>query len=111
MDIYQSNPFAKCIRKCVQYVDRWVKPSLQPFVAAPRLVELVYLALKYGENGRRRVTCLELGSERMSGEILSGLFFILFEGFFEDYFEIGSGCCRYRRPGGGARSGRLTHDE
>src|ERR1700761_3768919 len=95
----------------MQYVDRWVKPPLQPFVTAPRLVELVYLALKYGENGCGRVTLLELGCERMSGEILFGLFFILFEGLFEDYFEIVRGCCRCKRLGGGARSWRLTHDE
>lgn len=72
----------------MENVNRWIKPSLQPFIAAPRLVELVYLALKYVENGRGRVTCLELGGERMCGEILFSLFLIFLEGFLEDYIEI-----------------------
>ena len=74
-DMYQANPLAKCRRKCIEYVDRWVKPSPQPLVTAPGLLELVDLVLKYGQNGLGRVASLELGGERMSGEILFGLFF------------------------------------
>ena len=46
---------------------------MQSLVAAPGLAELVYLALKYGQNGRGRVARLELGCEGMRGEILFGL--------------------------------------
>jgi hypothetical protein len=38
------------------------------------LVELVDLVLEYGQNGCGRVAFIELGSERMRGEILSSLF-------------------------------------
>ena len=75
-DIHQANPFAKCLRKRVQHVDRRAEPSVQSFVASPGLVELVDLTLKYGQNGRRRVARLELGGERMSDEILFSLFCI-----------------------------------
>ena len=72
----------------MENADCWIKPSLQPFIATPRLIELVYLALKYSENSRGRITMLELGGEWMSGEILFSLSFVFLEGFFEDYFEI-----------------------
>ena len=54
------------------------------------MAEPVDLVLKYGKDIRSRVACLELGSERMSGEVLFGLPFIFFEGFFEDDCEIGT---------------------
>ena len=47
-DIHQANPFAKCLRKGLQHVDRRAEPSMQSLVAAPRLVELFDLFLKYG---------------------------------------------------------------
>ena len=62
---------------------------MQSLVGAPRQTELVDLVLKYIQNGRRRVTSLKLGGERMSGKILFGLFIVSFEGFFEDTSEIG----------------------
>jgi hypothetical protein len=68
----------------MQNVDRWTKPSLYSLIAAPGLVELVDLFLEYGQNGRRRVACLELGGERMCEESLSRLFFVCLESFFED---------------------------
>ncbi len=111
IDIHQTNPFGKCLRKCIQYVDRWVKPFVQSLVAAPGLFELVNLDLKYSQNGRGRVAWMELGGERMSGEILFSLFFICLEGFFKDDIETGRGCFRCGSLGGRARSRRLTHAE
>ena len=108
---HQTDPFAKCPRKCIQYVDRWTQPSLQSLVAAPRLVELLYLVLKYGQNGLGRVAFLKTGGERVSGEILLSLFSICLEGLFEYDFEIGGGCCRRGILEGGGRCGRLTHGE
>ncbi len=86
---------------------------MQSLVAGPRLFELVDLDLKYGQNGRGRVAWLELGGERMSGEILFSLFFICLEGFFKDDIETGRGCFRCGSLGGRARtrSRRLTHAE
>jgi hypothetical protein len=95
----------------MQNVDRRTKPSLHSLVAAPGLVELVDLFLKYGQNGRGRVAFLEPGGERIGSEIPSSLLFICLESFFEDGVEIGSRHCRYGRLGGWARCGRLTHAE
>ena len=49
---------------------------MQSLVATPRLVEVVDLLLKYGQNGLWGVARLELGGERMSSDILFSLFFI-----------------------------------
>ncbi len=109
--MYQANPFAKCRRKCIEYVDRWVEPSPQSLVSAARLLELVDLDLKYGQDGTGRVACLELAGERMSDNILLGLSVICLEGFFKNDFEIGRGCCRCGIHRHRARSGKLTHVE
>ena len=92
-DIHQTDTFAEGLRKCKQNVDRRTQPSLQPLVAAPRLVELVDLVLEYGQNPCGGVAFVELGSERVRGETLSRLVLICLEGFFEDKIEIGSGYC------------------
>ena len=101
--MYQANPLAKYLRKRIEYVDRRVKPSPQPLVTVPRLLKLVDLALKYGQNGCGRVACLELAGERMSDKILFGLYFICLDGFFKYDLEIGT--ARMLR----ARGRRLTH--
>ena len=101
--MYQGTPLSKYLSKRIQYVNRRVKPSPQPLVTAPRLLKLVDLVLKYGQNGCGRVTRLELAGERMSGKILFGLYFICLESFFKNDIEIGRG--RILR----ARGGRLIH--
>jgi hypothetical protein len=88
---YESNPLAKYPRKRIENVDRWVKPSPQSLISAPRFLELADLVLKYGQNVRGRVACSELASERMGGEILFGLCFICVEGFVKNDIEIGRG--------------------
>ena len=70
------------------------------------MLELVDLVLKYGQNVRGRVACLKLAGERMSGEILFGLCFICFEGFFKNDIEMGRGYGRW-----GSLRARLTHVE
>jgi hypothetical protein len=95
----------------MKYVERWIQPCLQSLIIAPGLVELVDLVLKYGQNGRGRVACLELSGERMSREILLSLPFIFLEGFCKYDVEIGYGCRRSGWPRGRSGSGwRLTHD-
>ena len=93
-NIYQADPLAKCRRKCIQHVDRWIKPFLESLIAALRSPEVVDLCLEYSHNGRGRVAFLQLGGERMSGKILFGLFGICLEGSFKYNFEIerGSRC-------------------
>jgi hypothetical protein len=87
--IYHANPLAQRRRKRIQNVDRWVKPFLQSLVAALRLPELIDLVLKYIYDSRRGIAFLQLGSERVSSEILFGLFCVCLEGFFKNDFEIG----------------------
>src|SRR6266702_266593 len=111
IDMYQVNPYAKCRRKRIQYVDSWVKPSPQSLITAPGLLEPVDLVLKYGQNSRGRVACLELAGERMDGKILFGRFLVCLESIFKNDLKIGRrrcrrGCLRHR-----ARSGGLTHVE
>ena len=97
--MYQAIALAKCLRKRIQYVDRWVKPLLQSLVSAPRLLEFVDLVLEYSQNSCRRVTRFELAGERVCGKILIGRCFICLEGFCKDGLEIGRGCCRCGSPG------------
>jgi hypothetical protein len=111
INIYYADPLAQRRRKRIQNVDRWVKPFLQSLVAALRLPELIDLVLKYSYDSCRRVAFLQLGGERMSGEILFGLFCIDLKGFLKNGFEIGGGCHRHGGPWQRARSGRLIHDE
>ena len=107
-DAHETVTVHKRLRKCKQNVDRRTKPFLQSLVAAPGLVKPVDLVLEYGLNCCGGVAFIELGSERMRDEMLSSLFFICLEGFFEDYIEVGNGCCRCGRLGGRAMSGSLT---
>ena len=89
-----ANPQANCLRKCIQHIDRRVKPSPQSLISDPRLLELVDLVLKYGQNVRGGVACSELAGERMGDEIFFGFFFICVEGFVKNGIEIGRGYCR-----------------
>jgi hypothetical protein len=107
--MYQANSLAKCRRKRIENVDCWVKPSPQPLITAPSLLELVDLVMKYGQNSCGSVACLELAGERMLGKVLFGLYFICLEGLFKNDIEIGRGCCRCGILR--SRGGRLTHVE
>jgi hypothetical protein len=109
IDTYYANPYSKCLCKRIEYIDRWAKPSPQSLVTATRFLEMADLVLKDCQNGRGRVTKVELFGERMSRKILLGLYFVGLEGFVEDDIEIGRGC---RCCGSlGARSGRQAHVE
>ena len=87
--MYQADPLAKCLRKRIEYVDRWIKPSPQSLIASLRFLELMDLVLEYGQNVRGRIACLELGDKRVSDEILLGLCFVGLEGFLKNHVEIG----------------------
>jgi hypothetical protein len=109
-DMYQANPLANCGGKRIEYIDCGVKPSPQSLITPPRLLKLVDLLLKYGQNGRRRVAPLELARERMSKKILLRIYFVCLECFFEYDIEIGRGRCRCGILGHRARRGQLTLD-
>jgi hypothetical protein len=109
IDTYYANPYSKCLCERIEYIDRWAKPSPQSLVTVLRFFEMADLVLKDGQNGRGGVTKVELFGERVSGEILLGLYFVGLEGFLKNDIEIGRGC---RRCGSlGARSGRQAHVE
>ena len=76
-----ADPLSERRRKCIEYVDCWVKPSSQSLVTASRLFEMVDLVLKYSQNVHGRVACLEPGNERMGDNILLCLYFVGLEGF------------------------------
>jgi hypothetical protein len=110
-DTYQANPLAKRLRKRIEYVDRWVKPSPQFLITAPLFLELVNLVLKYGQNVCGRVACLELGDERVRDKILLGLFFVGLECLFKNHIEIRRACSRCGILRHRARGVRLAHVE
>lgn len=103
-----ADPLSERRRKCIEYVDCWVKPSSQSLVTASRLFEMVDLVLKYSQNVRGRVACLEPGNERMCDNILLCLYFVGLEGFLKSDIETGRGCRCVRLRAG---SKRLTHVE
>jgi hypothetical protein len=57
--------------------------------AALRLVELLDLFLKYGENAASRIAGFELVSERVREKIVLRAFFVLFQGIIENKLEVG----------------------
>jgi len=66
-------------------VHSWVEPFR---VVALRLVELLDLLLKHGENAARRIASLEPGSEWVLKEIILRALFVYFQGIIENRFEI-----------------------
>jgi hypothetical protein len=59
----------------------WVQPLR---IAALRLVELLDLLLKHGENAASRIAGLEPVSERVRERILLRAFFVRFQGIIEN---------------------------
>ena len=64
----------------------WAQPLR---TAALRLVELLHLFLKYGENAASRIAGFELVSERVREKIVLRAFFILFQSIIENKLEVG----------------------
>jgi hypothetical protein len=62
-------------------VHSWVKPLR---IAALRLVELLDLLLKHGENAASRIAGLEPVSELVRENIVLCAFFVHFQGIIED---------------------------
>jgi hypothetical protein len=62
-------------------VHSWVQPLR---VAALRLIDLLDLLLKHGENAASRMARFELVSERVREKILLCAFFVRFQGIIEN---------------------------
>ena len=70
---YRADTFSKCPRKGKKDVYSWVEPL---GIAALRLIELLDLLLKHGEDGGRRIAGLEPVSERVLEKIVVGALFV-----------------------------------
>jgi hypothetical protein len=88
-EAYQANALSKSFRKRVQDFHGWVEPFCQPFVAFPRLMELLGLLVNDSENGIERVAVLELGGKWMREKIALCAFFVGLQGIIENQLEIG----------------------
>ena len=62
-------------------VHSWVQPLL---IVALRLIELLDLLLKHGENAASRIAGFEPVSERVREKILLCAFFVRFQGIIEN---------------------------
>ena len=69
-------------------VHSWVEPL---GVVALRIIELLHLPLKHGENAASRIAGFELVSERVDERILLGTFFVRLQSIIENELEVG-GC-------------------
>jgi hypothetical protein len=59
------------------------------FITALRLIELLDLFLKHGENAASRITGFEAASERVGEKIVLCAFFVRFQGIIEDQLKFG----------------------
>ena len=90
-ETHQANAFSKCCRDGIKGIHRWVQPSCLSLVGSSRLIELLNLLLEHGENGGRRVACLELGGEWMCYEITLGAPFVYFQCIMEHELKVRGG--------------------
>jgi hypothetical protein len=86
---YQANTFSERLREGIEDIHSWVQPICPPFIATPRLIELLDLFLKDGENSTRRVAGLELCGKWMGNEVFFCTLFVFFQGIVEDELEVG----------------------
>jgi hypothetical protein len=76
---YQSNTVAEGGREREQDIDGRVHPLDPLFVGTLRLIELLDPSLKHGKNGTGAVAGLQLGGQRMRGNVALCLLFVLFQ--------------------------------
>ena len=73
LETYRADTFSKCLREGKKDVYSWVQPL---GISALRLIELLDLLLKHGENGGRGIAGLEAVSERVLKKIVLGALFV-----------------------------------
>jgi hypothetical protein len=64
----------------------WVQPLL---IVASRLIELLELLLKHGENATGQIAGFDPVGERVREKILPGALFVHFQGIIENELEVG----------------------
>ena len=67
-------------------VHSWIEPVV---IAALRLIELLDLLLKHGENGARGIAGFEPGGEWVREKVILGACFVRFQGVIENQLKIG----------------------
>ena len=80
-EAYRADTFSDCHREGMKDVHYWVQPLR---IAALRLIELLDLLLKNGEDAARRIAGLEPVSEWVLKEILLGALLVSFQGIVEN---------------------------
>ena len=87
---HNTNALTEGGRESVEDIDSGSKPLYKSFIAALRLIEFVGFPLKYGEDGVRRATALDLLRERVGCKFLPGLLLVLLQSLFQDRLKIWS---------------------
>lgn len=90
-ETYEAEAFSECCGESIKDIHRGVQPPCPPLVGSSRPIELLDLLLEHGENGARRVACLELGGEGMCHEIIFGAPLVDFQCIMEHELKVGSG--------------------
>ena len=90
MGTHRANALTESGRESVEDVHSWRKPLGESLIAALRLIQLVGLPLKYGEDSIRRAAAFDLLREWVGGKFFSGLPLVLLQSFIEDQLEIWS---------------------
>jgi hypothetical protein len=80
-EAYRANTLSECLREGTKDVHSWVQPSR---IAALRLIEVLGLLLKHGENAASRIAGFEPVGERVRERIHLGPFFVRFQGIIEN---------------------------
>jgi hypothetical protein len=78
VETYETDTARDSSRKRAQDIHSWVQPLGQSLIATASLVEFTDLILKDSNDGGSRIAGLQLGGERMCGEVFLGLLLIRF---------------------------------
>ena len=90
MGTHCANTLTEGGGESVEDVNGRRKPLGESLIAALRLIQLVGLPLKYGEDCIRRAAAFDLLREWVGGKFFSGLPLVLLQSFIEDQLEIWS---------------------
>ena len=84
---YETDAVGDDGRKRAQDTHRWGQPLCHSLIATMRVVKLLNLVLKHGNNGTSSVARLQLGGKRVSEKVFLGLLLVGFQGSIENGLE------------------------
>ena len=88
MGTHCANTLTEGGGESVEDVNGRRKPLGESLIAALRLIQLVGLPLKYGEDCIRRAAAFDLLRERVGSQFLSSLLLVLLQSLIEDRLKI-----------------------